>query len=459
MHRPNYIPFTTDDYMKAVHTAAKGRKNRPAVRKALKDVKGLCAVVEQHLKDGSWRKDIGYRKLIKVNNNKKVRHIDAPTFLTLVYEHLLKNKLEPIYAFRDPKVSLNCKTGCGITPSAKHKEQKGNYVLPRVKHLFYDLRQYEWIVAADQRQCYAHIKPSVFRKELKCLIGDKWLIDFAVELCFVDGKLPVGTPTSPLVHHILMLRFHEWLCRNTEWRICYADNCMVACRTREEAQQMKWRIRQYWWYELDIRAKRGDTRVLRIDDPRGFDFCGYRFLRNAGKGVADSNKGFCIIRRSTLVRARACRDNTSWGSYFGLMRHADSFGEMVRIEQKMKLRELTKKIRIDRKMDAPNIKPLELARSGQTFTVFDYEIRKSEKSGEPNWIKMLIGIAETTADGELTGKTLAREVHGGMMGIVSWMVTAEKEYGKKNLLPLEDVRIMDECGYIFEGSTNQMQYI
>lgn len=125
----------------------------------------------------------------------------------------------------------------------------------------------------------------------------------------------------------------------------------------------------------------------------------------------------------------------------------------------MKLRELTKKIRIDRKMDAPNIKPLELARSGQAFTVFDYEIRKREKSGEPNWIKMLIGMPEVTADGELTGKTIAREVHGGMMGIVAWMVEAEKEYGKKNLLPLEDVRIVDECGYIFEGSTNQMEYI
>lgn len=36
---------------------------------------------------------------------------------------------------------------------------------------------------------------------------------------------------------------------------------------------------------------------------------------------------------------------------------------------------------------------------------------------------------------------------------------AEKEYGKKNMLPLEDVRIVDECGYIFEGSTNQMEYI
>lgn len=47
----------------------------------------------------------------------------------------------------------------------------------------------------------------------------------------------------------------------------------------------------------------------------------------------------------------------------------------------------------------------------------------------------------------------------GMRCIVAWMVEAEKEYGKKNLLPLEDVRIVDECRYIFEGSTNQMEYI
>ena len=140
-------------------------------------------------------------------------------------------------------------------------------------------------------------------------------------------------------------------------------------------------------------------------------------------------------------------------------RHTDGFGEMVKIEKDMKLRELTKKIRIDRKMDAPNIKALDLTRSGQTFTVYDYEIRKSEKTGEANWIKMLIGMPEVTDDGELTGKMLAREVHGGMMGIVAWMVAAEHEYGKKNLLPLEDVRIVDECGYIFEGSTNQMEYI
>ena len=39
------------------------------------------------------------------------------------------------------------------------------------------------------------------------------------------------------------------------------------------------------------------------------------------------------------------------------------------------------------------------------------------------------------------------------------MVACEKEFGKRNLLPLEDVEIENQCGYIFKGSTNQLTYI
>lgn len=234
MHRPSYLPITIDDIRYAIHTASKGRRWRKEVKKALADEDGLCNNINQHLKDGTWRKDISYRILTKTNLNGKVRHINAPNFRTLIYEHIVKNKLEPIYLKRTPLVSLNCKEGCGITPSKT--KSKSNYVLPRVKNLFYDRSELELGVCADQRKCYDHVKPSIFRKELKKLIGDKWLIDFATDICFVGGKLPVGIPTSPLVHHIIMLGFHRWLCENTEWRVCYADNCFVACRTREEIQ-------------------------------------------------------------------------------------------------------------------------------------------------------------------------------------------------------------------------------
>ena len=53
----------------------------------------------------------------------------------------------------------------------------------------------------------------------------------------------------------------------------------------------------------------------------------------------------------------------------------------------------------------------------------------------------------------------AFEFHGSYMYIVEFMTMAERTFGKKNMLPLEEMEIENQCGYIFKGSTNQMEYI
>lgn len=122
----------------------------------------------------------------------------------------------------------------------------------------------------------------------------------------------------------------------------------------------------------------------------------------------------------------------------------------------MKLRELTQKIKIDRSMDADNIEMKEL--EGKVFTIHNYDIRKSSKD-EPNWIKCLIGIKEFDENGRPTGKERAYEFHGGYHFIVNFIVECEKQFGKENLLPIEDVEVESRCGYVFKGSTNVMTYI
>lgn len=122
----------------------------------------------------------------------------------------------------------------------------------------------------------------------------------------------------------------------------------------------------------------------------------------------------------------------------------------------MRLTELTNKIKIDRKMDAKNILPKELL--GEVISIYEYEIRYDSK-GNANWIKCLIGMDEKDEDGESTGRTIAREFHGNFQGIIQYIILCEKAFGKKQLLPLEDVEIENQCGYIFKGSTNQLEYI
>lgn len=69
-----------------------------------------------------------------------------------------------------------------------------------------------------------------------------------------------------------------------------------------------------------------------------------------------------------------------------------------------------------------------------------------------------MGIEEVK-EGEKTGKTLAYEFHGNYQGIIQFIAACEKAYGKTAILPMEELEIENQCGYIFKGSTNQMTYI
>lgn len=440
--------LSVGDMEAAALRAFRGHGSEPEVIGFNGDFKRNCVVLYDALMDGSWKSLLAYRKLKRRNRNGKLRDIDSPSLETRIYQHLFLNMIEPVYFSKDNSIGLNCKEGCGITARTRNKS-----VLHRLKHLYYDRRDLNYCLTMDQRKCYEHVKSSVFRRSLKEMVSDKWFVNFAVDVCFINGRLPIGTPTSPMVHHIIMLKADLFAKQMAPFAVRYADNLFLAFRTKEEAQAGKWRMKNFWWYELGIRSKRDESVVRSLSAP--CDFCGYVLHRNAGRSVCSHDKGYVTIRESTVQSARKCRNNRSWASYFGLMSQADAFSLMVKIEKKMKLRELTNKIRIDRKMDARHIEIKELL--GVNLTVYDYEIRYNTLR-EANWVKCLVGIDETM-DGEKTGRTLAFEFHGNYQGIMQFLLACEKEYGKEKLLPIEEVEIENQCGYIFKDSTNMIEYI
>lgn len=395
------------------------------------------------LHSGHWRMLVGYRRLEKTNSNGKRRKIDSPNLYARIYQHLTLNLLEPLYDRKDNLNGLNCKAGCGITARDRRRS-----VVRRMKHIYYDEARLGWCLVVDQRKCYEHVTERAFRKGLKTLTSDKRMIDFAVAVTFVDGRLPIGTPSSPFVHHVAMLEFDMFVRTLTRHSVRYADDNFLAFETKEEAQSAKWRIKNWWWYELGMRAKRHTVSIRPMVLP--LDFCGYVYHRGSG----GHGKGYVTVRRSIADRAARCATAEGWASYFGLMKHADEYGRMSEIEERMKLRELTDKIRIDRTMDAPHVEVKDLA--GVAFSLREYEIRRDGK-GQANWVKCLIGVEETDG-GEPTGRIAAREFHGNYQGIIGYLLALEAVYGR-GFLPIEDAEIVNECGYIFKGSTNQIKYL
>jgi len=411
------------------------------------DLDANCNMIYNNLLDSGYLSLVRYKKLEKINGNGKVRKIDSPTFVTRIYQHLFLLLIEPVYYSKDNKTGLNCKPGCGITSNTRRKS-----VVRLLKGLFYDRLDLEWALIIGQRKCYDHITVNIFRRAMRRIVDDRKLIDFAVNVCFVNGKLPIGTPTSPMVHHIVMLGFDYYAKSISPFVIRYADDVIMAFHTKEEANTSKWRVKNYWWYNLGIRAKSNTTRISSLYD--SIDFCGYVFHRN-GMDINDHNKGYVSVRERTVNRAKICGSDDKWASYFGIFKHADSFNLALRIEKDMKLKDLTSKIKIDRSMDARNIDIKGLI--DKKFSVLDYDIRRDNK-GNPNWIKCLIGIDEVV-DGVLTGKIEAREFHGNYQGIINFVLACEVKYGKSAILPIEDVEIENQCGYIFKDSTNQLKYI
>ena len=437
-------------FVRAAERAADGHEDKNETLWFMVNLYQNCEWLYHEFVNNTYHKLLTYTKSKKVNPNGKRRDIDSPSFITRVYQYVFLMVIEPLYYKVDPMLGINCKPSCGIT-----SDYKSGSVVKRLKHIYYDCRQISAAVVIDQRKCYKHVTIPVFRRMLRRLVKDQKFVDFAVNVCFVDGRLPVGTPTSPMAHHILMLPFDLWIKSEFPLAVRYADDNYIPCESKREAQQIKWRIKNYWWYVLKIRSKRHTTKVIPLNEH--LDFCGYVLHRNHGKTVNSRNKGYVSVRGITFDKA--CRStNKNWGSYFGILRHADVFSEMERIEEDMDLRKLTRKIRIERDMDAPSITPEALAAAQTVFTVYKYKFMRDSKD-RVNWIKCLIGYPELDENGEETGRILAAEFHGNYKFIIEFHLKLEKRFHPEDILPMTNCKIVNSCGYIYEGSTNQIQFI
>lgn len=450
MNKEKICNATREEVETAAQDACKNHMHKVAVVDFCLHWDEYISIILSMLQDGTYVELVRYRQLVKVNKNGKRRDIDSPTLITRILQYVFINRISPLYEARDNMTALNCKDGCGLNANDKHKS-----VRHRVKHLFYDRRDIHFVACIDQRKCYQHVKIKVFRKAVKRLTDDGWLIDFGVNVTMVDGKLPIGTPVSPLAHHLIMLDFDLDMARSYPFYIRYADNIMIGCYCKEDINEAFWRVKMRWWYELGIRSNRWDSQIHDIDK-EAVDFCGTVYHRNAGKGFFDHNKGYATVRRSTADSARKSTPR-NWGCYFGQLVGADTFNLIQSIEKKnMKLAELTSKIRIDRKMDAPNVQPKELI--GRVIEVVDYEMKMNGK-GQVNWVKLLLSFDEVDEDGVITGKRAMREMHGDYSDIYTYLLAVEKAFGgKAAILPIEDVEIVNSCGYIFKDSTNMVRY-
>ena len=430
----------------AFFKASEDRKEKPVVVEFQDNLDDNCKLIADIINSGKVSEYVKYIKLRRKNTNGKWRDIDTPEFFTLVMQHVWIMLVKPLYMAKETGIARNCIEGRGIC-----SEDIDKGLLRPMRRLFYDMRQYSHLVCIDERKCYEHTTVKAYRKGMKAIGASRELIDFGEAVGFVRGILPIGTPTSPLMHHIAVYPFDVWLNGNYPHALRYADNVFVPALTLEEGHHAMWRIKMFWWYELGVRSKSTEQRVVAINDIF-VDICGFRLCRYTPR-KDNHGKGLTKIRKSIWHNAIHAETKESWASYFGILSHADCYRSLKNKCKEMKLEELTSRCKLKRAMDAMEYDPKEVLEI-ESFDIIDYEILQDKKSHEDNWINLFCGIRK-----EGSRRLKAFAFHGNMKCIYQWFRMLEKEFGDRSFLPIEGARLVKRRGYLLDGTAEMVEEI
>ena len=439
------IMITEETVRNAFEKASKGRSKKPAVVDFRKNLEANCREIADIINKGKVAEHVKYIQLRRRNANGKWRDIDAPAFRTLVMQHVWLLLVKPLYMAKETGIARNCIEGRGILSDSMDKG-----LLKPMRRLFYDQRQYTHLVCIDERKCYEHTTVKTYRRGMKLIGAGRMLTDFGEAVGFVRGILPIGTPTSPLMHHVSILPYDLWAKDNYPEAIRYADNVFIHVRSLEEGEQAMWRTKMYWWYVLGVRSKSKEQRVVKIDE-KPVDICGFRLSRLEPR-KDNHGKGLTRIRRIIYRNAMHAKTQESFSSYYGILQNGDCFRSLTQKCKDMKLNELVTRCKLKREMDAEVYDPKDVLDIDR-FDIIDYEIRQGKENTD-NWVNLFCGIRK-----EAGRKLKAFSFHGNMPCIYNWLRMLEQSFGDRSFLPIEDARLVKRRGYLLDGTAEMIEEI
>lgn len=111
-----------------------------------------------------------------------------------------------------------------------------------------------------------------------------------------DTGTPQGGVLSPMLCNVYPHRLdRQWTERGTGVLVRYADDLVVMCRTRQEAERVLWALTAIL-AELSLQTKDAKTRIVHLrEGGKGFDFLGFqhRWVR----GNTMRSRHLCVLAR------------------------------------------------------------------------------------------------------------------------------------------------------------------
>ena len=232
--------------------------------------------LEQQLQEGSYRPQSIKRVHIPKPGTTETRPLGIPTVRDRVVQSALRHVLEPILERQFAEHSY------GFRPNRGCKD-----ALRRVDRLLKD--GYKYTVDVDLKSYFDTIPHDRLISELRKYVADNsviGLVEKFLQANIMDGTehwtpvagAPQGAIISPLLSNLYLNELDHLMAQAGYEMTRYADDLVIQCRTREQAEAALEIVRQ-WTAQRSLTLHPTKTKIVHVDE-EGFEFLGYRFIKH-----------------------------------------------------------------------------------------------------------------------------------------------------------------------------------
>jgi RNA-directed DNA polymerase len=257
------------------------------------------------LRDGSYEPQAIRRTYIPKPGSREQRPLGIPTVRDRVVQAALKHVLEPIFEREFAGHSYGFRPGRGCKDALRQVDsllkQGYVYVVDVDLKSYFDTLPHDRLMARLRERSADGRVLGLLEAFLQAGIFD------GLEEWAPEAGAPQGAVLSPLLSNIYLNPLDHRAATQGLRLIRYADDMVILCRSRAEAEQALTMIRQ--WCEAEgLQLHPTKTQIVDARTP-GFDFLGYHFQANRTGRLVHWPRKKSLQKLKDTIRAKTHRAN------------------------------------------------------------------------------------------------------------------------------------------------------